>query len=75
MELTRLWIYSKGESNKSLVLFGYLLKMDKSQVKSIPITKGSKKINPKSLFGIWSKKPRTIEAIRETAWGKKPGNK
>ena len=37
------------------------------------ITKGNKKINPKDLFGIWKKKPRTIEQIREKAW-KRNGN-
>ena len=35
------------------------------------ISKGNKKINPKDLFGIWKKKPRTIEQIREKAWKRK----
>jgi len=56
---------------KSVALF----KNYQSQVKSIPITRGNKKINPKSLFGIWSKKPGDIEAIRKQAWERKPENK
>jgi hypothetical protein len=28
------------------------------------ITRGDKKIDPKQLFGIWKKNPRTIEGIR-----------
>ncbi len=32
------------------------------------VTKGDKKINPKDLFGIWKKKPRTLGQIREKAW-------
>ena len=32
------------------------------------ITRGDKKIDPKQLFGIWKKNPRTIEEIRSSAW-------
>ena len=35
---------------------------------TIAITKGDKQIDPKNLFGIWSKKPRSIESIRKDAW-------
>lgn len=33
-----------------------------------PITKGDKKIDPRSLFGIWKDHPRSLEAIRATDW-------
>jgi hypothetical protein len=32
------------------------------------IIKGDKKIDPKSLFGIWANKPRSLENIRNAAW-------
>lgn len=35
------------------------------------LIKGDKKIDPSELFGIWSKKPRSIENIRKTGWQKK----
>ena len=38
------------------------------------ITRGNKKINPRDLFGIWSKKPRTLESIRAKAWGNRNWN-
>jgi len=34
----------------------------------IPMTKGDKKIDPDSLFGIWTNKPRSLENIRKEAW-------
>ena len=36
----------------------------------MPIIKGDKKIDPKGLFGIWAKNPRTLESIRKEAWCK-----
>jgi hypothetical protein len=35
---------------------------------TISITKGDKTLDPKSLFGVWTKKPRDIESIRKAAW-------
>lgn len=32
------------------------------------ITKGDKKINPTDLFGVWKKRPRTLDQIRKKAW-------
>ncbi|KGE86410.1 hypothetical protein [Phaeodactylibacter xiamenensis] len=33
--------------------------------------KGDKSIDPTSLFGIWSKHPKTLEQVRATAWDRK----
>jgi hypothetical protein len=35
---------------------------------AIPMTKGDKKIDPNSLFGIWANEPRSLEKIRKEAW-------
>ncbi|HEY4323165.1 MAG TPA: DUF2281 domain-containing protein [Mucilaginibacter sp.] len=40
---------------------------------AVPVTKESKKIDPKELFGIWVDKPRSIENIRKDAWERIPG--
>lgn len=32
------------------------------------ITKGDKSTAPESLFGIWEKKPRNLQEIRQKAW-------
>ncbi len=32
------------------------------------ITKGNKKLDPKSLFGLWQAKPRNLEEIRSETW-------
>jgi len=36
--------------------------------KDLPITKGDKKINPTALFGIWEKKPRNLQDLRQQDW-------
>lgn len=33
------------------------------------ITKGDKQVDPTALFGIWKDSPRTLDEIREEAWG------
>lgn len=33
------------------------------------ITKGDKRVDPTALFGIWKDNPRTLDEIREEAWG------
>ena len=38
------------------------------QINHALITKGDKSINPKSLFGIWKDKPRSLEEIRSQSW-------
>jgi len=67
-------IDSKNEMEKLSALFR---EFDISKVsviptdnKTMPLTKGDKKIDPTGLFGIWAKKPRTLEAIRKAAWSK-----
>jgi hypothetical protein len=37
----------------------------------IPLIKGDKTIDPKALFGIWEKAPRSLEDIRKVAWDRK----
>jgi hypothetical protein len=45
------------------------IKVQASSGSPLPaITKGDKKVDPKSLFGIWKDNPRTIEQVRSTAW-------
>jgi len=34
----------------------------------MPIIRGNKKLDPKSLFSIWEKNPRSLENIRKDAW-------
>jgi len=51
-------------------------KMEKVKVVSagydnVPLTKGDKKIDPASLFGMWANKPRSLEDIRKDAWQRK----
>lgn len=36
------------------------------------LSKGDKKIDPNSLFGIWANKPRSLENIRKKAWQRNP---
>ena len=38
------------------------------QKKTDALRKGNKKIDPKDLFGIWAKNPRSLQEIRDTAW-------
>ena len=33
-----------------------------------PITKGDKKLDINSLFGVWKSKPQTLENIRRESW-------
>lgn len=65
-------IDTKSEMDKLSALFKAF---DINKVNVIPsedsmdsLTKGDKNIDPTSLFGIWSKEPRTLEKIRKEAW-------
>jgi hypothetical protein len=65
-------INTKNEMEKISALFK-TFKINRVNVISgnednIAITKGDKQIDPQNLFGIWSKKPRSIESIRKDAW-------
>lgn len=44
---------------------------DTSEIQHPVITKGNKALNPKALFGIWQKNPRTLNQIRSSAWKRK----
>jgi hypothetical protein len=37
-----------------------------------PVTKGYKKINPDTPFGIWASNPKSLENIRNEAWERNP---
>lgn len=67
-------IDSNGEMEKLSALFKTFkinaVKIIASDETAIAIQKGDKKINPKSLFGIWANEPRSLENIRESAWQK-----
>ncbi len=74
MKLT-IEIDSKSELEKLKALFK-VFKIDKVNVvtndtAAIPVSKGDKKLDPTSLFSIWSDKPRTLDAIRKAAWQRK----
>ena len=65
-------INSKNEMEKISALFK-TLKINAVNILStdeqvIPVIQGDKKIDPRSLFGIWSKKPRSIDNIRKNGW-------
>ena len=69
-------IDSNGEMEKLSALFK-TFKINAVEVVSpgetaIAIQKGDKKIDPKSLFGIWASKPRSLEHIRKSAWQRNP---
>ena len=71
MKLT-IEIDNKNELEKLKALFK-LFKIDTVKVISndnpaMPVIKGDKKLDPKSLFNIWADKPRTLETIRKAAW-------
>jgi hypothetical protein len=40
---------------------------------AMTLIKGDKKIDPKSLFGIWEDHPQNVDDIRKTAWQRKSG--
>jgi hypothetical protein len=65
-------IDSKSELEKLSALFKSFnintLKIVSIENSAIPVIKGDKKIDPKSLFGIWAKHPRSLEKIRKDAW-------
>ena len=42
---------------------------------ALTVLKGDKKIDPKSLFGIWEDQPQSIDDIRKTAWQRKSSAK
>jgi len=67
-------IDSKSEMEKLSALFKAFdirkISVIPTDNKTMPLTKGDKKIDPTALFGIWSKKPRTLESIRNQAWSK-----
>ncbi|MDX2249486.1 MAG: hypothetical protein SF052_22070 [Bacteroidia bacterium] len=60
---------------EQLLLF--LKSLNITQVKIEPplpqpaLTPGDKTLSPSALFGIWKKQPRTLEAIRASAWERK----
>jgi len=66
---------SKSEIEKLSALFKTFkintVKVISADDTAVPLIKGDKKIDPKGLFGIWSKKPRSIENIRKEAWERK----
>jgi hypothetical protein len=65
-------IDSKSELDKLSTLFETFnintIKVVSPDDSLTPIIKGDKKIDPKSLFGIWAGKPRSLENIRKAAW-------
>ena len=65
-------IDSKSELEKLSALFKSFdintLKIVSIDNSTTRIVKGDKKIDPKSLFGIWAKNPRSLEKIRKDAW-------
>ena len=67
-------IDSKNEMEKLSALFKTFstLRVVSSDEGNAPIIKGDKKINPKGLFGIWAKTPKSLENIRRDAWQRKP---
>ncbi|MDP9078633.1 MAG: hypothetical protein M3O71_14475 [Bacteroidota bacterium] len=67
-------IDSKNEMEKLPALFKIFstVKVVSSDESNTPIIKGDKKIDAKSLFGIWSKAPKSLEDIRRDAWQRKP---
>ncbi|MBS1533195.1 MAG: hypothetical protein JSU01_23045 [Bacteroidetes bacterium] len=74
MKLT-IEIDNKNELEKLKALFK-LFKIDKVNVISndnaaVPVVKGDKKLDPKSLFSIWADNPRDIETIRKSGWQRK----
>jgi hypothetical protein len=74
MEIT-IEIDSESDMEKLAALIK-TFKMEKVKVVSagddnVPLTKGDKKIDPASLFGMWANKPRCLEDIRKDAWQRK----
>jgi len=69
-------IDSKNEMDKLSALFETFkintVKVISSDNTSVPLIKGDKKLDPKTLFGIWANKPRSLENIRKAAWQRKP---
>ena len=80
MKLT-IEVTSQNELEK-IILFFQTLKLDsvhiisdtltpkskKSLKKKVRLTKCDKSLDPSSLFGMWSNKPRSIAAIRQQGW-------
>ena len=74
MKLT-IEIDNKKELEKLKALFK-LFKIDKVKVISndnaaMPVVKGDKTLDPKSLFNIWADTPRDLETVRKAAWQRK----
>jgi hypothetical protein len=67
-------IDSKSEMEKLSALFK-TFKINTVKVSSsddtASVIKGDKEIDPKGLFGIWAKQPRSLEDIRNDAWQRK----
>jgi hypothetical protein len=67
-------IDSKSEMEKLSALFK-TFKINTVKVFSsddtASVIKGDKAIDPKELFGIWAKQPRSLEDIRKDAWQRK----
>jgi hypothetical protein len=67
-------IDSKSEMEKLSALFK-TFKINTVKVFSsddtTSVIKGDKEIDPKELFGIWAKQPRSLESLRKNAWQRK----
>src|SRR5258708_14734944 len=65
-------IESKSEMEKLSALFKTFkintVKIISAEDATMPVINGDKKIDPKSLFGIWADQPRSLENIRKAAW-------
>ena len=63
-------IDSKSELEKLSALFKTFstVKVISPDEPAMPVIKGDKKIDPRSLFSIWAKTPRSLEDIRKDAW-------
>lgn len=65
-------IDNKGDLKKLNALFKAFkintVKVVSANDTDMLIKRGDKKIDPKSLFGIWANKPRSLENIRRDAW-------
>jgi hypothetical protein len=63
-------IESKSELEKLSALFKTFntVTVVSSDEPTMPVIKGDKKIDPKSLFSIWAKTPKSLEDIRKTGW-------
>ena len=72
-------IDSKSELEKLSALFKKFninaVNIASADETALTVVRGDKKIDPKSLFGIWEDQPQNIESIRKAGWQRKPGAK